>query len=644
MLVNHPEAEGKPIVEDGQTNTAIAYWSIDEQDTTAEFAAGELQSYIERMSGVKLPVHEGCLELDQVDLDRIPTAVAILHADNRGSDRTARDDGTIEIPSEPFAAADTKLADRSSDAYTVYPSERATVLAGSTTRGTLYATYDLLERAGVRFFAPDFPFYDGYAERVPTKQTVTIPQSTIVEESSYEFRRKYVEEGWSHTQKTLPALLDWMAKTRHNVLVFPTDYRDFGRMRWDDWREQLIPELEKRGMLLESGGHGFDSFLPREEYEDAHPDWYVGEHNVFDITRTAAVTEYVSNVVTYLEKRPEIDIFDVWPPDQASWPPSVAKTFGSVANGYAYVVDRLAIELDQRDIDVDLEAAAYATHIDTPDPEYMYDESVIIDFAPYDRSYEAPLYQLDGRCRFDEEERSYGEIFDAWRETFDGEMGLYEYYRKYSWHSLPVALPELIGTEIPWYESKGLEGIGIYSEPADWITYELNHLLVAAFSWDTAPDGEDVLTTYLDDRYGAAAPAMRKYFTAVGAAGRTLFDRAQGDYESSDTVTEVLDRYDDARTALSEAAATTTDDAVLFLVDRLEKNIEFAIADTRSSYYQLEGNETAERRAKQRTSNLINEHCYDGILLKDPRVLNRCTKNGISISDTSLHEQYREQW
>lgn len=69
-----------------------------------------------------------------------------------------------------------------------------------------------------------------------------------------------MEEGWSHTVDNLPQLIDWMAKQRLNILVYPYDYVALGLVEWDTWREQLIPELERRDMILEVGGHGYDSF------------------------------------------------------------------------------------------------------------------------------------------------------------------------------------------------------------------------------------------------------------------------------------------------------------------------------------------------------------------------------------------------
>ena len=45
------------------------------------------------------------------------------------------------------------------------------------------------------------------------------------------------------------------------TLVIPTDYQGHGRVKWDNWRDALTPELQKRGILIEVGGHGYQNFL-----------------------------------------------------------------------------------------------------------------------------------------------------------------------------------------------------------------------------------------------------------------------------------------------------------------------------------------------------------------------------------------------
>jgi hypothetical protein len=46
--------------------------------------------------------------------------------------------------------------------------------------------------------------------------------------------------------------------------MFPLDYQHQRRTRWDNWRDALIPELRKRGIPVEVGGHGYQTYLPAD--------------------------------------------------------------------------------------------------------------------------------------------------------------------------------------------------------------------------------------------------------------------------------------------------------------------------------------------------------------------------------------------
>jgi len=119
-----------------------------------------------------------------------------------------------ETPGAGFAASG-RLRGARPDAFAITPVSDSLVCAGVTDRGTLYAVYALLEELGVRFYAPDFPFYDGHHERVPNRESVSVAVDRLAE-PSLGYRTKDVH-GPGATPGTLPAVIEWLAKTRHNV-------------------------------------------------------------------------------------------------------------------------------------------------------------------------------------------------------------------------------------------------------------------------------------------------------------------------------------------------------------------------------------------------------------------------------------------
>ncbi|MDQ3855012.1 MAG: DUF4838 domain-containing protein, partial [Chloroflexota bacterium] len=485
------------------------------------------------------------------------------------------------------------------------------------------------------------------AELVPQRAAVQIPLVSVRSEPSLKYRRKYVEEGLSHTPASLKALIDWMAKNRLNVLVYPHDYQNLGYTRWDLWREQLAPELGKRGLTLEVGGHGYQSFLSAADYRASHPDWFPSADEpvangsppatVFHVTNAEALGQYIRNVVSYLQARPEIGIFDAWPPDNARWAKSDIDRLGSIPNANAYVTMKLSNAIQQTLPHVRVETVAYGAATRPPSEQYMYDVDTIIDFAPHNRSYTQLISDPSSSSN-----SNYVSLITDWRAGFGGNISLYEYYRKYTWHSLPVVLPKLIGQEVPYYDSIGVNGFGIYSEPADWLTYELTHRLVAALSWDTSLDPSAYVTRYVTERYGPAAGAVASYLSHVESAGRAIFSGAWGSYGSLAAMTDARASYLRARDAMDAARTTVAGTSPeSFLLTRLSRNVAFALADTEISYYQLSGDRASASAARERAWALLQAHRFDGIILKDWYLTRRYPVELASAERAWTHLLYR---
>lgn len=640
-----------PLVDADETTVSVGYWNNGEP--VASFAAGELRSYVVDMIGRELPVEpiDSALPSEANDdrpgetgtsgiaEDSTLASAVVLAPDHTGS-------AAFDTDSYLALAAD-QLAGNPDDAFVQYADGEAAVLAGTTHRGTLYAVYALLERLGVRFFAPDFEFYGGHHEHVPDCEGVTIPDLDVVEAPAFAYRRKHVECGWSITEETLPALVDWMAKTRHNVLVCPADFSNFGRgdVTWDGFREELTPELVRRGLAVEVGGHGFDSFLLPEEYADDHPEWFVDGCNVFDVTEDDAVETYVANVIAYLEERPEIDIFDAWPPDGADWPASVKEAFDSIPDAYARVVRELDAAVVEAfpERDVTVEAIAYASHLEPPNDAYQYDDSVLVDFAPIGRGYASPIDDPEAN-----DNRRYADLLETWRDAIDGPLVVYEYYRRYAWHSLPVLYPGTIGADVEYYTATGVDGLGMYAEPADWLPFELTHCLVGALSWDADLDVEAWLADYRSARYGVVADTAAEYFDLVERAARARFVPGRGESEDETAMARARDLYHDAQDALADAAECAADGtAPAFLCRRLAANAEYAVADTEISLWELRDKPEKAAEARRRVHELASENALDGVVMDSRWSLWRYDSDfktiahGLTDAERELFELYR---
>ena len=622
------------LVARGQARAAIIRWER-RPSPVVDLAAKELRSYVQRMTGARLPIVAGYIQSGTGD-PGVDGAVVI----RTGSSAASLMDGgrSAGLDGAGLAEAASMTAGLPEDAYATTARGDDLVLSGNTERATLYAVYALLRRMGCRFFAPNFAFYRGHAERIPRRRTLVVPRTSHASAPDFRYRRQYVLAGISLTPATLSALIQWMPKARLNVLAYPTDLHGWGLVRWDTWRTRLLSRLEERGIVVEAGEHGYQTFLPPEIYGAAHPDWFVPGYNVFDVSKSSAVTQYVSNVVDYLRDHPEVTIFDTWPPDSARWPPNAIASFGSAANAQAYLTERLRHEVASSVPGVRVEAVAYFPALSPPDQQFMYDENDLIDLAPYNRSYRVAI---DGAARANEQ---FVDTFRRWRTEFQGDIGVFEYYAKYLWHSLPVTLPQLMARDLRFYRSVGATGMGMSSEAANWIPYELSHLLLTDLEWNSRLNVGRYVSSYLSDRYGTAAPFMHRYLDVVDQAGRALWPNATGDYGRLSAVSRALHKYLRAERHLRGAIRVLPPrSSKAFVVRRLRWNLNYAVLDTATSYWALRGRPPLSRRAAQAAEALVRKHRLDGSVL-DSFFAGSRYGDGVPAPRAHYYDIYREAW
>ena len=525
---------------------------------TERFAAHELQKYLQRISGAEFPIAS-----EDTREQRIRVGIAGIDFEEKPE--TIGFDGFV-IKAEPGSIE----------------------LAGVNARGTLFAVYAFLEELGCRWFAPNFNFFglEG-GEVVPKLEVLRAPYLHKRVTPSLRYRKKYVEEGRSHTVENLRQLIDWMPKVGLNVFNCPTDYQHRGSTVWDNWRSDLIPELEKRDILIEVGGHGYQNFLPVDVYFEEHPEWFglwngqrSKDHRVvFETGNSGAMAEFLSNIEKYLRSHPEIDIFDLWPPDSARWSQSPeSRKLGDDSRRHALVVNEVAKMLRQKFPQVRVEFIAYQTYL-LPPKDVQFEDNTLMDLSPIARSYKVPIWDSG-----DEANKPYVEALTEWfkRAVYRNDISIYTYYRKYAWRSLPVVIPRLIASEIKYYKSLGVNGIGSYSEPADWFTFELNHYVAARASWNTDLDMEKVLKDYGQTRFGPAWSPVLNYFQIIEETVPSVCKIPGTQVRSEQELDESLKKLEKASALLKQAQHL----AIGYLnapelVAKLEISLQYATNDVR---------------------------------------------------------------
>ena len=214
---------GMTLIADGGPQATIVL-SVAPGDV-ARTAARDLQDYLLKMSGVKLPIQE---------TDALPDANTILIGDSAAARQLVG-----PLLSEKHLGP---------DGFIVKTFPNRLVLVGRKAHaseypyhGTRYAVFALLEQLGCRFFAlhPD-------GEHIPQRQVVAVSELDIVSKADFTYRDLWFNGNVrpTLTAKTRQAWSDWMMKNR---------------MGW-------VSRIRH--------GHAYDQWCPTDRYFDKHPEYF----------------------------------------------------------------------------------------------------------------------------------------------------------------------------------------------------------------------------------------------------------------------------------------------------------------------------------------------------------------------------------
>lgn len=404
----------------------------------------------------------------------------------------------------------------SDESFGIFQRKEAIYLVGGTERSVLYAVYEFLENLGCRWIAPDFDFYEGTHQFIPSKTLLKVDFSVDKKEYTTSKYRKFYITGQSRTYEELMSLIDWMPKLRVNHAAFKID----GPLQWSLWRNKLTHELQKRGIVIEVGGHGYNYFLSPEEDNgklfENHPEWFgvnkrfgikeLGyrskEKRVIFCTSNKEAIEYLhKKIANFLHQNPEIEVFDFWPPDQELWCEcSDCLKMGSISDRHSILVNQTAEFLKKSFPKLKLECLAYHHYFEPP-LNFKMTDKVLVDFADYYQNFEYQFYDNESIAN-----KIHNAALVRWTKEFGGDISIYSYYRKGFWRSLPNIMPHYIQNDLKYYNHIGIKGVSVYSEPKDWFTYGLNHYVLWKLAWNPEMDVNDIISEYCMTVYGNSAP------------------------------------------------------------------------------------------------------------------------------------------
>lgn len=207
------------------------------------------------------------------------------------------------------------------DGYSVSGPPKDMRICSPCERGLLHGVYALLVHLGCSFLFPG-----GAREFVPRLEKWPFAQDISIKNVPWlEYRGLCFYNTTRETlSKTLDAI-DWMCKNGFNFLLTSihrlsdTDCGGHGIL-WDEIGDELLPEIQKRGIVLDMSEHSTDYYFPRKELFTKHPEWFAQVNGVRSpgqicYSNPDAVAAYADALAGFAADKPWFEFMGIWPLD-----------------------------------------------------------------------------------------------------------------------------------------------------------------------------------------------------------------------------------------------------------------------------------------------------------------------------------------
>ncbi|HZP40705.1 MAG TPA: DUF4838 domain-containing protein [Candidatus Binatia bacterium] len=445
--------------------------------------------------------------------------------------------------------------------WVVRPADGAVAIAGTSPRAALAAAYALLAAAGCEWAPAEED------EHVPDASEVRRAVGPLEGRPAFA-RRAYASDlaTWHYTMPErfaarLPddvAFVDWMAKTDATAFLFIRSAND---TQWVV--PELVPELARRGLAIEGGGHALVELLPRALFA-THPEYFPmtpggARSDLGNACPSCAAALAVVRARAEAARRDISGATDLhlWGLDLfgGGWCACPACAGLSPSDQALVVANAAADGLAGGRL------WHLAYHDTLPPPRRVRPgPRVWAEFAPRERCYAHAID--DAACPTN---RACREALEGHLALFDGRVDVFEYYGDaILFGGVAVPLVDVIARDLAYYRRAGVGGVSclVFGRFSLW-AYGTNVAAFAAGVVDPARAGA-ARAAHARRRFGRAAPAMTRYLAALEATMAEVVrygdvklpprdaDRAR---RVHDRLVRALDRMPALRALLVEAAA-----------------------------------------------------------------------------------------
>jgi Alpha-glucuronidase len=427
------------------------------------YAAEELQRYLERISGVKLPIVTDSEPMGSHE---------ILLGDNAHLRKLG-----IQVD---FAKLGT-------DGFVLRTFRNHLIIAGGRPRGTLYGVYALLEeKLGVRWFTPEVEF-------VPKMERVELPPLNEKQVPALEYREVF----WTEMMRDP----DFAARHRLNGHHY-----------------RLTEKHGGRAVVFYPFVHSFDLLIPREICEQRPEFWpMIGGKRVSGyvqrcLSNPDLVKLAIERVKQWIKEHPEATIIDVSQNDTGNWcqcPDCKAldDAEGSPSASIIKFVNTIAEAIEREYPHIRIETLAYQ-YSRKPPKTLRPHKNVIIRLCSIECCFAHPLETCPS-----EENRRFREDIKAWQPVAPL-LYVWDYTTNFANYIQPFPNFEVLQANVQFFVKHGVKGLfeqGNYSPGGNGEMAPLRAYVLAKLLWNPDTDVQRHINDFLHGYYGRAAGAIRAY-------------------------------------------------------------------------------------------------------------------------------------
>jgi hypothetical protein len=366
-------------------------------------------------------------------------------------------------------------------------------------RGTLYAVYDLLERAvGVRWWTPTEEF-------VPEAPNLVISPQHIRYVPPFLYREVF---GWG----MVPKERQWGYDDSDEAAVDWTQHRFAARMRNNGHGTSMPASLG--GCIVPLGWcHTFFRFIPPAKYFDQHPEWFslvngirTHRHAQLCMTNDEMLKELTDNVMKAVREHPDLGMVVV---TQGDWrghcecehcraiDEAEGTPMGSILHGINRVAEAVEKEFP------DFLVATHAYMYSVKPPKTMRPRDNVAIWYCLHRTVTQPIDSEANRKVF-EELQAWSKVAPkliAWdyMTNFKGPFTLFP-----NLHTCGEDFRTLLENHVVGVFAES-EAVTL-SDNVDAKMYVMSKLL-----WDPSQDEQALIDAFMQGYYGAAAPHLQEW-------------------------------------------------------------------------------------------------------------------------------------